>query len=606
MLDLAEQCSVSQIVINRDITSVIERTKNEGLSFMTITLPNFLEGVMNALERGYVISSDFSGWRKRKCLPVFLQGFTRIVFNIDNGSLLEKPSIDGIFSLRQICSLFKKIKINCTKERYEKAIRDFRSVDSSIVDVLETIPDNLLSDYNSIASILCTTLFHDYDTEKLVPHHGPGFTADHLFGNQKYDHNRLHYEELLSFPKGLNFWNSEESYNNDDIDIAFNVTGNARLCAVPKTLKAPRIIALEPASRQFLQQGIKDYLYDHIENNTFLNKSINFQDQSINRSLALENSVTRYQSTIDLSAASDRINKQLIYLMLSSVPKLRDDVFSTRSDVIEIDGEPVKLNKFASMGSALCFPLESLHFFILCAVVIKGSRRTLTHMEAIKLATICVKVYGDDIIIPSTFTERLYETFPIFGSKVNMSKSFVKSKFRESCGCDAYDGVDITPLYARQIIPNKRTCSNQIVSYVSLTNQLFNKCLFRTSSYIKEHIEKLVGILPYVTETCSGLGWTFGSVFDNLSNKAISTRYHKGIQALQVRTLVPEPIFFRDEIDGYPALLKCLLNLTIKNSKVSINVSTSPLKAGESVNKQHLKKTVRRGSLALKYRWVSF
>jgi hypothetical protein len=133
-----------------------------------------------------------------------------------------------------------------------------------------------------------------------------------------------------------------------------------KVVLVPKTLKGPRVIAEEPCCMQYVQQGIRDVLYDLLENkNRFTSGHINFRDQTVNQSLALASSSDGRLATIDLSDASDRVPYDLALLMFQSNPEVMEAIDSCRSlRAVLPSGQVIgPLRKFASMGSALCFPV---------------------------------------------------------------------------------------------------------------------------------------------------------------------------------------------------------------------------------------------------------
>ena len=107
----------------------------------------------------------------------------------------------------------------------------------------------------------------------------------------------------------------------------------------------------------------------------------------------------------------------------------------------------LKAQKFAPMGSGVCFPVMGLvHWALITALVFNS-----TMPKAHELST-QVYVYGDDIIVPSECAQLVYKYLPRFGMKINKDKSFVASHFRESCGCHAYKGFDITPAFFKKVI----------------------------------------------------------------------------------------------------------------------------------------------------------
>lgn len=207
------------------------------------------------------------------------------------------------------------------------------------------------------------------------------------------------------------------------------VTHN-KVSFVPKNAKTHRVIAIEPLLNSFCQKGVEQELLALMR--PF---GINLSDQSRNRRLAREGSVTGLLATMDLSSASD-----LIALMLGKVLlppswfRLCDDL---RSPEYELDGAKHRAEKFFSMGNGFCFPLETLMFWALTRAVVK--RAGLSPSD--------VSVYGDDIIVPAHCASEVRDLFSFCGFKVNVDKTFTSGPFRESCGADWYKGLDIRPVY---------------------------------------------------------------------------------------------------------------------------------------------------------------
>jgi hypothetical protein len=89
------------------------------------------------------------------------------------------------------------------------------------------------------------------------------------------------------------------------------------------------------------------------------------------------------------------------------------------------------------MGNATTFPVQSLIFWAVCVATLESSGFHQPNE---------VYVFGDDIIVPAVATPLIMETLAAYGLKVNQRKSFYIGAFRESCGVDAYKGVDVTPI----------------------------------------------------------------------------------------------------------------------------------------------------------------
>jgi hypothetical protein len=610
LLDLEEQCST--VGSSRDFETVKSRVECEGISFLTITLPGFVDNLFNCIEKDQVDSTDFLGFRKTGCLPSFLKGFTSLIFDQKSGRSLDdsQQKTLAIMSVRQIGYLYKKIKMPCTGPRVAKAIKGYQQTDNALKRHLFDKADFQLFDRVS-RTIISSVFPVSIDEEDLIPHHGPGSTMEKLIGNRKYDYRKFSWYSQLdsSFSVGLNLAPSEEWESKGFTPDDKGGQPSVRVIHVPKTQKAPRIIAMEPVSMQFLQQGLKDYMVDRIERSRFTRGHVNFTYQSINRNLALRNSTSQSLATVDLSEASDRVHNEIVKRLFSVNPSLSKFIQATRSPVAQLGDSAVYLAKFASMGSALCFPVESLLFFTI-AVMTGLEKVPPTTVSTKDIINSCrnVYVYGDDILIPSTQVESFSNLCNRFGLKVNRTKTFSRCKFRESCGMDAYNGCEITPIYMRVPLPKRhaRIPHNDIVSLVATTNQFLAKEMRRTASILTKLVEQQIGELPNVGPRCEGLGW----VDYTETSKRAKFRYNRNLQRREVQTLVPSISFKHDKIDGVPALLKCLLRLQKgfledqKNDRPKDKVESLYLSA-LATDKKHLSRTPVRGALTLKRRWVS-
>lgn len=211
------------------------------------------------------------------------------------------------------------------------------------------------------------------------------------------------------------------------------VRGNV-MFTVPKKTDIDRVAAKEPDLNMFIQKGIGRHFRDALRRT-----GINLNDQSINRSLAREGSITGRLATLDLSSASDSVTRELVFQLLPVTWFTLLD--SVRSHVTIIDGEEHVNTMFSSMGNGFTFELESLLFYALA--------RTTCYFLGTRGV---VSVYGDDIICPSEAYPYLVSVLRFFGFATNTEKSFSDGPFRESCGGHYHDGLDITPFYLRKPI----------------------------------------------------------------------------------------------------------------------------------------------------------
>jgi len=595
-IDAFAKCSTDKASMIRDLVTLKSRITHEGLSFLTLTLPMFGQEFEKALDCAEVTPKAFSGWKKRLSLPAFLQGLTGLVFDARTGGLLEDPNIAAIEGIRQIAYTFKKLSLPCTPERESMALFGFQEVERTLS---ETVFSGDIDLFIKINDLLWGNVFNeDFDPQRYIPKHGPGQTAERISGNRKYIQ-RNWYERLEPFfPSDIYLMSCVEQLSDktDGIDCVQFASPEqelpVRITLVPKTLKGPRIIAMEPVCMQYAQQALAGPIIDRLETFYITAGHINFHDQSVNRKLALSTSKDELMATLDLSSASDRVPLSLVSLMLQSRPDVRDAILACRSKVAQLpSGELITLKKFASMGSALCFPIESMYFFSVILLALFQKHKLPVTLRNIHRLSRSVYVYGDDIIIPVDEVEDVTKTLTSFYCKVNTAKSFWNGKFRESCGMDAYDGECVTPTYLRQEQPGDMGQAKRIISWVETSNLFYRRGYWRTAAYMKDRVEAVTGELPVILETSPGLGWvTFqrGHHFH---------RWSKSLHRYEIRTLVPSPVYRKDPLGGWSALLKYFITTEGRQGFKT----SSPL----PIDKEHLSRSPRSGTSSIKRRWTT-
>jgi hypothetical protein len=496
----------------RDWETITHRSKYEGLSFLTITLPTFCKGFERSLDIGKVDPAFFPSFKVRGGLPEFLRGFLGQIFDRSSGLLLDEPSVTAIFFVRQITLMFKKIEIDCSKRRVDVAFRNYIKCEQDVESWTKNVSSELIARFDNACGLLWGPTLSDIDRKvyegHLEPYHGPGSTADRILGNQKFDF-RSWTERLEEYFPSSEFcipnWGFYDSLSSIDI-LEPGREPPVRVVTVPKTLKTPRIIAMEPVHMQYVQQGIMRLLVDALEKNDFLSDAIGFTDQTPNQRMAREASRTKRLATLDLSEASDRVSNLLVERLFLPFRTLAGAIQACRSTTADVPGHGIiPLSKFASMGSATCFPVEAMVFL---TIVFGAWLKTLSSTPSrgrIQRFLESVRVYGDDIIVPVDLVRHVVEDLNLFGLKVNHDKSFWTGKFRESCGGDFYDGHDVRPTYVRSMLPTQRGDVQEIVSTFSLRNQLYKSGMWRTVRHLDSLLERFAP-LPAVSETSPALG----------------------------------------------------------------------------------------------------
>lgn len=217
-------------------------------------------------------------------------------------------------------------------------------------------------------------------------------------------------------------------------NVVFDEVPFNRITAVPKDGTKDRPIAIEPPGNVFLQLGL-----DGVIRRRLRVAGNPIDDQLRNRRLALEGSVSGKLATLDLSNASDTIHMELVRLLLP------EGWFEWLSRVrspygLLPDGTAWRYAKMSSMGNATTFVLETAVFW--------AAARAVSRVYGHRSDTI--SVFGDDIIVPAYLYRHMVIYLGLLGCTVNEAKSFASGKVRESCGVDAYQGLDIRPVFLKR------------------------------------------------------------------------------------------------------------------------------------------------------------
>jgi len=579
--DMGERCAVDTTL---DFEEVKRRTEYEGMPFLTVSLPKLGKATEKWLDQGYVDLADAPGWKSRRDqrTPIFLGGFYKLVFCPESGALWPEPNVDAILALRQLCGLLGKMFLPAPVEKEHLAMAQYISTDDEVRQWEEvndlpfgeglkrptstmTNAHGLEKDHVAflrLSMLLCSRLFdrvnRDITSCSLVPKHGPGSTADGLMGNQKFAADWTWRLEkyfpsdsyLIPNPRYVSILDAVE-FRDPETELPVKVI------SVPKTQSAPRVIAMEPVCMQYAQQAISRGIMEGLREDPVLKHFLRLECQEINQFLAREGSLQGSLATLDLSEASDRISNKLVRFMTGRWAHLDGAIQSCRTGralVRTSEGEKnIPLAKFASMGSALTFPLESIIFLVVVFIGIENSiGRRLSRSDILGLAG-KVAVYGDDIIVPTDHVGSVIHALEAFGFKVNSHKSFWTGKFRESCGKDYYDGVDVSYVKFRKQWPDDRRDVEEIISLVSFFNQCKDAHYTQTTSFLRGKLRVLLkGFFPRVSRDSAILG-----EHDDLETDVTGmhpTLHHPITKGWVIKAHVP-----RNPLDGERALLKYFL-----------------------------------------------
>ncbi len=213
-------------------------------------------------------------------------------------------------------------------------------------------------------------------------------------------------------------------------------TQGNRFTTVPKDCTKDRGIAVEPSINVFYQLGMGQALRRALKRSGIDLK----MGQDIHRRVACEASIRGHLSTLDLSNASDTVCRNLVKLLLP--PAWYEALDDLRSKKTLFRGKWHLLEKFSSMGNGFTFELETLVFLCLALAIDPTGQKLVPGKN--------VFVYGDDIIVPTESSEAVIAALSFFGFSTNKTKSFVSGPFRESCGGDFFEGVDVRPHFLKE------------------------------------------------------------------------------------------------------------------------------------------------------------
>jgi hypothetical protein len=232
---------------------------------------------------------------------------------------------------------------------------------------------------------------------------------------------------------------------------------SSKLSFVNKTTDIARTICTEPSINMWMQLGMASVLEDRLKRYFGVDirgqkdnygRLITAPQPDISRQMACEGSFNGCYSTIDLESASDSLS---LHMLREILPRgMFSFLASLRcASTILPTKEVVPLNMISTMGNGYTFPLQTVLF---CSVV----KSVYTFLSIPfnrfgKSSDRNFSVFGDDIIVDTRATRLVLRLLNLLGFRVNTDKTFVEGPFRESCGADYYDGVNVRAVYCKKL-----------------------------------------------------------------------------------------------------------------------------------------------------------
>lgn len=569
---------------DKDLSKLVSHVSSMGVPVFLEHLPALRKHLDQCLDSGFASQSGLPLSRGNHSAPMIPRLFGGIWSEIFDVSGCLKANIDPnhVYFLRMLLSVSKKAKVEPPKHRLFAAIQEFYDVDEALEpptpfweggsgshhprvgrsrflsssdrerspDLFDTdetadaifrdgvghyggsIPARVRDAIQQCADVVAWSL-GDFVASDWALKHGPGAVSNRSWDEYKYSFPG--WSDLLGtvFPYSV-FGLASPDVRDDCHDTLRAVSLSlpaAKLSAVPKDFKGPRLIASEPVENQWCQQAVKDFLYDRVRH-TILGRSIDFNNQSLSAKAAIRASLLGDMCTMDLSAASDRISCTLVESLLRANRPLLEAFRAVRTQFLVTNEDKkaprvLKLRKFSTMGSALTFPVQSIIFFCIVAGCGLSLERASPTVHSVGDIARKVRIFGDDLIFPVDWEPTVSGALTALGLKVNKSKTFTGSNFRESCGADAFRGTLVTPNYIG--LPCTKTQPETVASHVEVLKNLLQRRLPNTFTFFESAIPAEVRKhLPWVDRQSPVLGILSPLGFQ--LHPGAKTRYNRALQ----------------------------------------------------------------------------
>jgi len=455
-------------------------------------------------------------------------------------------------SLRQALVFCYKAEFEPTNEQIETAEMQFLETDADVGSwddwFVRTGQTDLI--FRTARRILSRCICNVKWSE-ITPKHGPGAVYPPRVPMHKSRFSTLYrgIQECYPYDQffcGLySYWNEVmvEEKNmaiTEESDIVCN------LIPVPKDSRGPRLIAVHPAEAIWIQQGQRLLLEDAIIRDPVIGRSINFSDQKVNGSKALSASIDRAYVTLDLKEASDRIGSELVKYLFGYASRF---LFCSRASHIKVGKRVHELRKFAPMGNCLTFPVQSLVFYSL----VRAGIRCHYGIDCVD-----IYVFGDDIVFPSKYYDGAMRGLIMSGLIPNMNKTFRHGFFRESCGVDAYKGIDVTP---QRIKIHELNSYSEVMSACTLAKSLRMRGYDSCSSFIYSLVRRFVGKLHLSSNPLTQGIFEYVKSTETVWRYEDSLRFNRNLQRWEVRCLLVQASVIAPLIGDWYHLQDSLLSL---------------------------------------------
>nr|APG77064.1 hypothetical protein [Beihai levi-like virus 6] len=591
--DVEEILGMEPLSLECDLDRISRSARKRGLPFLVVDLPSLDQALSQGLESGRIESDGlvYGG----KWLPNLFRQIFLLIF-AEDGTLRQEADPLAIKCLRQLLKVFKKLRVPCPQEHINQKIDEFIEIEDTLLEpqlswgdrdlvIQGSFPclpdmvrnswklrfgtsydelmgfksafrDELMKDLSFVQSTFDTLLkSFRFKEGWFQPRHGPGAVSE-PYVNSKFEFPTWPVRLEKFFPYSDWGMVNHSTYDLNSEGIHDTLDPPAKLIDVPKDYKGPRLIASEPISSQYIQQGLMKVLRKNVRQSP-LRFSVDFLSQEPSKELALSSSASRGMSTIDLSSASDRLSCALVECAFRTNYRFLEILNSARTPTVRLpDGSVLVQRKFAAQGAAFTFPVQSVIYACICIGVLRSDNPKARITDLARK----VRVFGDDMIVPRHLFSRICWVLEACGLKVNFSKSFSKGYFRESCGTDAYKGVDVTSTSILNIYDHRDP--GTLVSVVEQSNNLYLDGYINASRLLQETI--LWKVRKKIPWKRPGNESVFGFI-GNGSNR-LKARWNSDLHRTELLCLTVDNKVKKSSVDGHLRLIQWFIEKPLPES----------------------------------------
>lgn len=523
-----------------DVQYLVRRLKNEGIKFLTSTLPKLWKCVSWSFQIGFFdrANPSFSltcfAWKGRSLR--FFRSLLDRIFDPKTGRILGQPDATAVFKLRMLCEYLYKLCLPFSEEQLKLAEGSYRSAEECYepnklsteqLHLLEEMRWGLSRFYPEVTTASKDDILHGFR-----PRFGPGsmnlkslsnYVDISVFSYWEYKNLPLRVTGLPAKYGGISgFFKPYPSAKLGRVpDVS--VKRQCEVLFVPKNADGPRVISRENPFDIRLQMAYQDWAACTFSRVT--NGHVQFSDQSVNKALAQIGSLDGSYGCADLKDASDRVSYRNAFRVFRDCPGVTWFFKNTRSTHYYMNGHISELKKLSNMGSGLTFPTMSMYIYLASIVGCirvryTGARhiKNIPGIDAIwrEIAS-GIHVYGDDICFKSHLKEGVFFGLENTGLAINHKKTHYSGPFRESCGGDYVLGQDVTPVRLKLMNSNIEKCDalghalriadkSDMYLVERHCRELVKKGFVILSETYYKMLEKAFGRLPYVSGVSPYLG----------------------------------------------------------------------------------------------------